>query len=200
MITNYGAFLFGLPAGLAVRMCQDLGLHSNSTEAKGKGKGTYSAEELAMRRRVWGVTLILDILLSLQLGRPSAIVEGHVFSDGTSTTTSPALASIRTPILNPDTDTDHPLFSHTVSLSRIISHINLYLYLGFNGPTSMNTNTGGTSRKPSEMLTTLKANLDMWHQALPVQFRISIGHQPTREVIELNMLYHVAIILLYRPL
>jgi len=45
----------------------------------------------------------------------------------------------------------------------------------------------------------LKADLDMWHEALPVQFRISIGHQPTREVIELNMLYHVAIILLYRP-
>jgi hypothetical protein len=50
------------------------------------------------------------------------------------------------------------------------------------------------------MLTTLESELDMWHQSLPIQFRISIGHQPTREVIELNMIYHVAIILLYRPL
>ena len=59
-------------------MGQDLGLHLDSTsidDSKGKGmgkgkakeKGEYSMEELGMQRRVWGVTLILNLFLSLQL-------------------------------------------------------------------------------------------------------------------------------------
>jgi hypothetical protein len=185
-------------------MAQDLALHSDpsSGASNGNGTGKFSVEELSIRRRVWGVTLMLDLFLALQLGRPSAIVDGHVFSDRSiapTTSSRPNNAHTSTLALNPDTDPDHPLFSHTISLSRIMSRINLYLYLGFNGPRNTNTNTTPPSQS-SEMLTTLEGELDMWHQSLPIQFRISIGHQPTKEVIELNMLYHVAIILLYRPL
>ncbi|KAF8890044.1 hypothetical protein CPB85DRAFT_263959 [Mucidula mucida] len=32
-----------------------------------------------------------------------------------------------------------------------------------------------------------------------MQFRISLGHQPEQKVLEVNMFYHVAVILLYRP-
>ena len=184
---------------MAVRMARDLALHSDpsSGASNGNGIGKFSVEELSIRRRVWGVTLMLDLFLALQLSRPSAIVDGYVLDRSIAPTASPRLnnAPTSTLALNPDTDPDHPLFSHTVSLSRIMSRINLYLYLGFSG--HRNTTPPGQT---SEMLTTLEGELDRWHQSLPIQFRISIGHQPTKEVIELNMLYHVAIILLHRSL
>src|ERR1700683_1519829 len=98
LITDSFAFCFvWLSAGLAVRMGQDLGLHSDSSEDSIKWK--YSEEELTMRRRVWGVTLILDLFLSLQLGRPSGIVDSDLFSD-----------HMHTAILNLD-DIDNPLFA-----------------------------------------------------------------------------------------
>ena len=46
----------------------------------------------------------------------------------------------------------------------------------------------------------LKNELDSWHHALSMEYRISIGNQARSEVIEVNMLYHMTIILLYRPL
>ncbi|KAF9062985.1 hypothetical protein BDP27DRAFT_1232797 [Rhodocollybia butyracea] len=56
-------------------------------------------------------------------------------------------------------------------------------------------------------LATLRTELDGWLQMLPIQFRVSIGGigfgatgLGTKEVLEVNMLYHVAVILLYRPL
>lgn len=164
-------------------MGQDLSLHSDSTpegNARGnaKVKGTFSDEELTMRRRVWGVTLILDVFLSLQLGRPSAIFTGPSSPPSALTSTSAST-----------------LFTQTVSLARIISRINLHLYSHI-GSTDAATTEGAN---PSTLMT-LKNELDVWNQVLPIQFRIAIGHQPSREVIELNMLYHVAVILLYRPL
>ncbi|KAK0444279.1 uncharacterized protein EV420DRAFT_1751901 [Desarmillaria tabescens] len=133
--------------GLAVRMAQEL--------------------ELKPTSEVWGVCLTLDLLLSLQLGRPPGIVD-----------------ALRPPpsIVKDSGD----LFVQTSSLCRIVSRINLHLYLGFEFPAG----------KPME---TLKAELDRWHHDLPVQFRISLGHQPERRVLEINMFYQVAIILLYRP-
>lgn len=103
--------------GLAVRMGQDLGLHSDSSEDSVKGK--YSAEELAMRRRVWGVTLILGLFLSLQLGRPSAIVDLYLFSDRFPTVTpSPTLTNT---ILNLN-DIDDSLFARPRTGYHYISY------------------------------------------------------------------------------
>jgi hypothetical protein len=180
-------------------MGQDLGLHLDSTDgdtSKEQAQTQYSVEELAIRRRVWGVTLILDLYISLQLGRPPAVMDGSALFDPYSTPS--AVTDTLAFTLNHNADADHLLFAYTVSLSRIISRINLYLYLAISGhPNSKTTRPPNPS---SEMLKALESELDTWHQSLPAQFRISIGHQPTREVIELNMLYHVAIILLYRPL
>jgi len=185
--------------GLAVRMGQDLGMHSDSTVSSRTGNWQenekYSLEELRMRQRVWGVTQILDLFLSLQLGRPPGIVDRQMFSDWPSYTLTSTSATAPNLIFNPECSS--MVFAHIISVSRIISRINRYLYLGFSGYSGSNT-TG--LDKSSGILVTLAGELDMWHQSLPVELRISIGHQPTREVIELNMLYHVAIILLYRPL
>jgi hypothetical protein len=174
-------------------MGQDLGLHLDSSEDSVQWK--YSAEELTMRRRVWGVTLILDLFLSLQLSQPSAIVDSHLFSDRMPTVTpSPTLTDTPTAILNLN-DINNLLFAHMVSLSHMIFCINLYLFLGFGRDTK-----SIASGKSTKTLTLLKSELNMWHQVLLVQFRILICHQPMREVIKLNMLYHIAVILLHRPL
>ncbi|KIM91768.1 hypothetical protein PILCRDRAFT_43668, partial [Piloderma croceum F 1598] len=111
--------------GLAVRMGQDLGLHLDLADdgtGKEQAQTQYSVEELAVRRRVWGVTLVLDLHISLQLGRPPAAMDGNTLFD-------PSSPSAVTDTLNHNADADHLLFAYTVSLSRTISRINLYLYL-----------------------------------------------------------------------
>ncbi|KXN85631.1 Nitrogen assimilation transcription factor nirA [Leucoagaricus sp. SymC.cos] len=163
--------------GLAVRMAQDLQLHEESNDRALQ----LTAEENQLRRNVWGVCVILDLLLSLQMGRPPA--------------TSDALKgtlSVQSRPRPPDIDINpSPPFTYAVSLCRVISLINFHLYLGY--PSS-------TAQSPPDKLSHLRTELDMWHHSLPMQYRISIGHQPRRDVLEINMLYHVAIILLYRPI
>jgi Fungal specific transcription factor domain len=141
--------------GLAALVGQDLGLHSDSASAVSKGRenGKRSVEELAIRRRVWGVTFILDLFLSLQLSRPSAIVDALFFFDCPTAPTSSSWLSCT-------------------------SRINSTLYLGFS-----RHHTENTAEHSLEILTRPKNELDIWHQSLPMQFGISIGHQPMRGVI-----------------
>lgn len=168
-------------------MGQDLDLSNEYPAARTHEKAKVSSEERQLRRNVWGVSVILDLLLSLQLGRPPAVSD-PLRSTPPCSSKDDVLASSLIPGM-----TSHPqtLFVHTVALCQIISRINFHLYLGF----------GRTGAQPqSEILSTLKTELEMWHHMLPRQYQISIGHQPERDVLEVNMLYHVAIILLYRPL
>jgi hypothetical protein len=165
-----------------VRMGQDLELHSTSnTHTK------ETSEEQQNKRRIWGVVLILDLYLSLQLGRPSAIVDGYCDFNSTPAQSNP-IDQISASGVSSLMLVNESIFAQTVSLCRIISRVNFYLYLGFGSKTS------------SDTLDMLKSELDQWHRGLPVQFRIAIGHQPTQDVLEVNMLYHIAVILLYRPL
>ena len=89
------------PAGLTVHMGHDLGLHAL---AKHKSEG---GGEAALRENVWGVCCTLDLLLSLQLGRPPAIIPPSTRS---------SLADVST------LSTPSSLFGHTVSQSYHLSH------------------------------------------------------------------------------
>ncbi|KAJ3575464.1 hypothetical protein NP233_g1081 [Leucocoprinus birnbaumii] len=163
--------------GLGVRMAQDLKLHEEAADST----TPLANPDAIMRRNVWGVCVILDLLLSLQMGRPP------VTSDALKNPLTPASRS-----RPPDIDVNPPTpFAYAVSLCRVIALINFHLYLGY--PSS-------AAQSPPDKLSHLRTELDMWHHSLPMQYRISIGHQPQREVLEVNMLYHVAIILLYRPI
>lgn len=57
--------------GLVVRIGQSIGLHVEDDPMR--MTQTFGAVEREMRRRTWYCTYVLDRLLSLQLGRPSAI-------------------------------------------------------------------------------------------------------------------------------
>lgn len=174
--------------GLAVRMGQDLDLNEDGTNPP-PNRPELSPEDQQTRRNIWGVSLMLDLFLSLQLGRPPAIVDALRAPSASNTDkwkTDILNASLVPGIVPPP----QPLFTHTITLCQIISRINFHLYLGFSSEV----------RPQTEKLLTLKTELDMWQHGLPHEYRISIGHQPERDVLEVNMLYHVAIILLYRPL
>lgn len=164
--------------GLAVRMAQDMQLHE---ELPNNESLSTPSEEIQLRQNVWGVCYMLDLLLSLQMGRPpinSDVLKGSL-------TATPRLST-------PASDVNPlPPFTYAVSLCRVVATINFHLYLGYRA---------STGQSPPEKLSHLRAELDMWHHSLPMQYRISIGHQPRRDVLEINMLYHVAIILLYRPM
>jgi hypothetical protein len=161
-----------------VRIGQDLALYSPSATSTVK----YSAEETQTRSQVWGVVLIVDLYVSLQLGRPSAFLDGRYDLHSIVDASDFNLHS------DPTKNEPSSMFLHTVFLCQIISKINFTLYLGFG------------SAAQQDALTSLKNELDVWHSKLPLSFRVSIGHHPAKEALELNMLFHVAIILLYRPL
>jgi hypothetical protein len=156
-----------------------LGMHLN--EETNEGTLQASSPETQLRRNIWGVCFIVDLLLSLQMGKPPITYDALKGSLSMSSRQRP-----------PDVDINpSPPFTYAVSLCRVIATINFHLYLGYPYPTA----------QPSpDKLSQLRGELDMWHRSLPMQYRISIGHQPRRDVLEINMLYHVAIILLYRPM
>ncbi|EKM77600.1 hypothetical protein AGABI1DRAFT_115157, partial [Agaricus bisporus var. burnettii JB137-S8] len=157
-------------------MAQDMHLHEDSHD----GNVQPQSEEGRLRQNVWGVCTILDLLLSLQMGRPQSCSEAL----------KRRLASSHSRASDVDINPSPP-FTYAVSLCHVISMINFNFYLGY---------TMTTAQTPSELLMQLRSELDLWHHCLPVQYRISIGHQPRQDVLEINMLYHVAIILLYRPI
>jgi hypothetical protein len=165
-----------LNSGMAVRVGQDMDLNGELPTTYEK---SFPMEEIRLRRCIWNVSLMLDLFLSLQLGRPPASFD--------------CLRSTVTyePSKNEYANHPVPIFLHAAALCRTIARINLHLYLGYDAP-AMQTHT--------EKLKTLKDELEKWYQMLPGQYRVVIGHQPDRSVLELNMLYNVAVILLYRPL
>lgn len=165
-------------------MSIDLGLHLHSSAWIDVPEDVKN-----MRRRVWGVVCILDLLIALQLGRPSAIFDAHWASEIPLTTPPPPDAGRPSSLETPITPTPQ-YFAYTASLCLIISRINYQLYLS--APAS--------EEESVSRLENLKHELDRWHEALPSNLRISIGHQASLPVLDVNLLYHVAIILLYRPL
>ncbi|THH18800.1 hypothetical protein EW146_g2246 [Bondarzewia mesenterica] len=213
--------------GLAVRMGQELGLHlathPNLSSLSHAQSQQFSPEEARMRNNIWGVTIILDVFLSLQLDRPSAISPPsphHHFnylSNGIGVAVPSPSAHNQTSSSAAPTTADSmlisnpagALFAQTISLCRIVSRINFYLYhaslpMPVDG-SSANLSAGQVDRlsndcSPTEKLSVLKDELESWHMALPGQFRISVGEKTApREVLEVNMLYYVAVILLWRP-
>lgn len=164
-------------------MSIDLGLHLHSSAWVDIPEDVKN-----MRRRVWGVVCILDLLLALQLGRPSAIFDAHWASEIPLSPAPPPDVGHPASLETPATPTPQ-FFAYTASLCLIISRINYQLYL----------NAPNGEDESLRRLESLKRELDMWHERLPSNLRIAIGHQASLPVLDVNLLYHVAIILLYRP-
>ncbi|KIY72301.1 hypothetical protein CYLTODRAFT_323481, partial [Cylindrobasidium torrendii FP15055 ss-10] len=92
-----------LLVGAAVRIGQELNLAAATR---------HSPDDVQLRQNVWGVTLILDLVLSLQMGKSPAIAD-----------------TLRAGPILPELLTDE-LFAQEFTLCHIISRINLHLHLG----------------------------------------------------------------------
>ncbi|THU98777.1 hypothetical protein K435DRAFT_660203, partial [Dendrothele bispora CBS 962.96] len=114
--------------GMAVRMGQEMELDLGSDSDSGTSTGLgFTLQEYQIRSNVWGVTVLMDLVLSLQLGRSpgtvdclKALGDGSSKMQSSSGPSSSALASYR----------GVNLTTHRFTLAQIISRINLYLYLG----------------------------------------------------------------------
>lgn len=171
----------GILSGLAVRISQDLGLHLDQT------KGPDSSREVRrIRSSVWAVVCVLDLLLSLQVGKPPAITESYfnepIPQDDPNKPFSPGW---RDPSI-PQIADPCPLFAHTVKLCQVISRLQAWLYLN--------------KRATRENMVVLRGELEGWHNNLPPAYRVSIGHRPAASILNVHLLYHTAVVLLYRPL
>ncbi|KAF9517571.1 hypothetical protein BS47DRAFT_509147 [Hydnum rufescens UP504] len=169
--------------GIVVRMSEDLGLHLNSSTWVGVPDHVKDT-----RRRVWGVVCIVDLLISLPLGRPPSILDPQWASEIPISPPPPPDVGLPGSLETYSTPTPH-YFAYTASLCLIISRINFQLYLCGNT----------TEAEKLEKLDSLKAELDAWHARLPAALRISIDYPAPLPVLDVNLLYHAALILLYRP-
>jgi hypothetical protein len=163
-----------------VRIAQDLELAGRTTESSKR-----TSANRHFRRRVWNCVCILDLLLSLQLGRQPA-VRRHDFVDacsdaGDALPTSPLTGSQPQPVVSPN-----EAFDQNVRLCRIISQLQSRLYL----------NGKGTEADMND----LRLELEAWYQALPATCRVSLGHKIPVNTLCLHMTYYAAVVLLYRPL
>ncbi|KIL62816.1 hypothetical protein M378DRAFT_80728, partial [Amanita muscaria Koide BX008] len=170
--TSYGEYV-----GLAIRVGQDMDLNGDSPSTY--GQKNLPPPEIRLRRNIWRVSFMLDLFLSLHLGRAPALFDG--------------LRSATKYNVQQSEYATHPVptFLHTVALCQTISRIYLHLYLAFNTP---------GLQTPAEKLTVLREELESWHRSLPAHYCVAVGNQSEKlDVLELNMLYQVAVILLHHP-
>ncbi|KAJ7705505.1 hypothetical protein B0H17DRAFT_1326281 [Mycena rosella] len=191
--------------GAAVRVAQELGLDG---EIKDDGGGT-AKEDGPWARGLWGVASMMDLFLSIQLGRapataealrplapPSSSTNGNTSLPSPASTSTPAStyasasASNNTDVGGDDGNPDAALFVHTLALVRIVARVHFWLGLGYG---SMEGSTDSTSTDG------LATELAAWHRSLPARFRVALGGERVpRAVLEAHMLYQVGVGMLGR--
>lgn len=185
-----------LTLGLAIRIAQSIGLHIEREQSQKNEALTEVAME--MQRRTWHSLYVLDRLLSVQLGRPSAIrnrdctvrlpsrlddEESDVVRDNTSSSQN-------------DKPQTGDYFIAVIKLSAILRHVERDVYR----PSSMDYSEDmllRTSRLDAELLS--------WKGQLPRWLRFDLGHTFERSAIlkrQRNMLaikFHHLRCLIHRP-
>lgn len=185
-----------LTLGLAIRIAQSLGLHIERGQSQSNPTLSHVATEL--HRRTWHSLYVLDRLLSLQLGRPSAIRSQDC------TTRLPSRLDdgdfdIARDIIPPGQE-DEPrtgdYFIAVIRLSSILRHVERDVYR----PTLMDYSEDMLHRTEG-----LDAELLKWKSQLPRWLRFDRGHTFERSSIlkrQRNMLaikFHHLRALIHRP-
>ncbi|KAJ6560395.1 hypothetical protein B0H19DRAFT_1147519 [Mycena capillaripes] len=220
--------------GAAVRVAVELGLdgsaggadaNSNAngvgiSESKGNGSrdartGESRDGDETWKRGLWGVASMLDLFLSIQLGRAPATAEAlrpitltpaNLPSSSVNGATLPSPAPTASPHERAEAEADAELAAHTRALVRIVARVHFCTALGYAVPANSvsssssdldtaNINGSGSNGSGS----TLRAELVAWHRGLPPRFRVALGGERVpRAVLEAHMLYQVAVGMLAR--
>ncbi|KAJ7489304.1 hypothetical protein FB451DRAFT_686606, partial [Mycena latifolia] len=200
--------------GAAVRAAQELGLDRDVKEG---GHGSDVKEDPAWARGLWGVASMMDLFLSIQLGRTPASAEAlrpllppSALTNGNGNASLPSPVSTSTPVsayastsasasIDAGGDADAALFAHTRALVRIVTRVHFWVGLGY-GAASGSDSTSGEVSTDSATTDGLASELAAWHRSLPARFRVALGGERVpRAVLEAHMLYQVGIGMLGHP-
>ncbi|KIW99851.1 uncharacterized protein Z518_10779 [Rhinocladiella mackenziei CBS 650.93] len=180
-------------AGLAMRMAQAIGLHLQSTESTAANGQKWDQVELEVRRRVWGMCILLDRVLSMTYGRPlmmhppmtrQSLVYPSMVDD--EFLTRPPEAPGRQPEGIPSVIAS---YSYTLRLQEILGEI---LSAFYSGDQSSGSGAAGGENKSmkenshSSLVNRLKAgdfqdlfrldaSLSKWHNSLPRYLKTDQG-------------------------
>ncbi|KAG0227092.1 hypothetical protein BGW42_003150, partial [Actinomortierella wolfii] len=185
--------------GMAIRMCQDMGMHRNSA------RWHLPPGEAEIRKRLWWSCYIMDRWISASMGRPCAIQDIDCDVDFPSTEEEEWVdadgnaASPRDNNVIGKSEPSFPLryFVENIKLAQILGEILHRIY----SATTRNQNPNQVSTIVSE----LDTKLTKWLLALPPDLRCnhqSIAAGTTkldRWVAAINISYYTVLILLHRP-
>ncbi|KAJ9102265.1 hypothetical protein QFC19_004812 [Naganishia cerealis] len=157
-----------LRSGIAVRISQDNGLHVSSNQAS-------SGQQEDILRRTWTALGLLDVMLSLQLNRPTA-VDFSVY--GLRKTDS-------TPLDRKSNDTHSTIDEALLRLCGYLSDVRK-MY--------------ASSILDVSLLSEIRDGLQLWKRKIPSEFQLHYDEEQSPLVVTMHMIYHVAIVLLHRPL
>ncbi|KAJ5578813.1 uncharacterized protein N7459_007777 [Penicillium hispanicum] len=200
--------------GTAVRIAYSLGLHQDPPAVIGVTK-----QEL--RRRIWWSLYILDIRLSIELGRPAIIHLGESDCQFPGDDVETARMACQQPFASTPEVT---WLTYTVQLARlfaIVQSINVEIYKANNHESNSMLNARHLPpRNPaSELLEIHLHRLQAWAEALPHDLRLArTGDEPSMspkfsgiqidiyaprwiqyQRVFLELLYHDAVVSLIRP-
>ena len=185
-----------LTLGLAIRIAQTIGLHIE----RGHMQNHSSMSEVAMelQRRTWHSLYALDRLLSIQLGRPSAIRNQDCTVRLPSRLDDAEFDTANDTIPQPQDDEPKPgdYFIAVIKLSAILRHVERDVY----PPTTIDYADGMLQRTDR-----LDAELLRWKSQLPRWLRFDRGHTFERSAVlkrQRNMLaikFHHLRTLIHRP-
>ncbi|KAF7355750.1 Nitrogen assimilation transcriptional factor nira [Mycena sanguinolenta] len=214
--------------GAAIRIAVELGLDGGGSTSESASEARLDVNEETWKRCLWGVASMLDLFLSIQFNRAPACAEAlrplppspfPLSALGTvgagvnaglpSPTSSPTSTTSVQPtsiLLSASTDNTQAtqasecadntaaaeLAAHTRALVRIVARVHFCVALGYG--TVVPSPSGSTT--PA---TALRAELAAWHRGLPQRFRVALGGERVpRAVLEVHMLYQVAVGMLAR--
>ncbi|KAJ9125355.1 hypothetical protein QFC22_000315 [Naganishia vaughanmartiniae] len=150
--------------GIAVRISQDIGLHVSSNQES-------TGPEDDVLRKTWTALGLLDVMLSLQLNRPTAVdfsVYGLRRTD-TSRTTNTAHSTIDEAILQ--------LCGYLSDVRKMYA----------------------SSILDVSSLGEIRDGLQHWKRRIPSEFQLHYDEEQSPLVVTMHMIYHVAMVLLHRP-
>lgn len=154
--------------GIAIRTAQDIGLHQADPNASTGPESHFTST--TQRKRLWTTLCFMDVMLSLQLGRPSAIEFDLEVPDRDLLGSGYGVRA----------------FDHLPGICRLLQEIRRKLY-------------GARSVTVPE-LDTIKERLQNWKSSLPNDLQGILGEDVPPDVALLLMLYHTAVLLAWRPL
>ncbi|CZR50299.1 uncharacterized protein PAC_00171 [Phialocephala subalpina] len=185
---------------LAIRVCQSLGLHQNSTKM-------ISHVVREVTKRVWWGCVYFDLSLSIHFGQPSSISSHQYDTDLPLAVDDEIIFRDKILTQEPGTFPKTAFFVYGIQLAQVLESINREIYDAVgNRPSQFSV---AIEKGDFTILKKLESALLDWRGSLPEELRVrNNGYDSLedrnwisvdRQAITLYLRYQYALVLLYRP-